>query len=145
MIARLENAVVTSTADHVPLAKLPSRPSTCVLVIPISFPESKPLLSGKSITFSVSWGGRLVKIHSLGMVAACRSFFSATIAVQCGFVDILSLQFGPSILRRELEWDVQIDSVHSQIRPYLSVGIDWEFTLALLQMSRPPPHVTPFR
>ena len=80
--ARLENAVVTSTADHILFAMFSKSTSTSEFVISISFGFSSPHFSGKSITLRVSIGGRLDKIHSLGIVAACRARFSAAISFQ---------------------------------------------------------------
>ena len=88
--ARLENAVVTSTADHILFAMFSKSTSTSEFVISISFGFSSPHFSGKSITLRVSFGGRLDKIHSLGIVAACRVRFSAAISFQWFVTEAIS-------------------------------------------------------
>jgi hypothetical protein len=116
MTARLENAVVTSTADQAPLASFSNSPSTCVLVISISFADNKPLDSGNVVTSNVPFGGRLVRIHSLGIEACCLSFLSAMRASQfCAIVKSLDVSGEVTSSFRDGGLTLMLNTIYNQV------------------------------
>jgi hypothetical protein len=88
MIALLQNAVVTATADQLPVARFSSRMSTLVLVISTSLVDNNAHSSGNFVISSTSFEGRFVKIQSFGMEACCLDFFSATSSFQSGVISV---------------------------------------------------------
>lgn len=81
-MARLENAVVTSTDVQMPFASFSRSTSTSVFAISISLAVNRPHFSGKSMTSRVSFDGRFARIQSFGIEAACSFLFCATMSFQ---------------------------------------------------------------
>jgi len=78
----LQNALVTSTAVHVPLCNLSSKkPTVGVEVISMSRAEST-VLNAKPVTSRTSGPGGALRRRAAGMRASCRAFLAAASSCQ---------------------------------------------------------------
>lgn len=94
MTARLQNAVVTSTAVYTPLASLPTSSSAETdSVISSSFFESRPHDAGTSVTLSVFFEGiwSVGICHSFGIRAATEARLLAAMDSQLDVVMLSDL------------------------------------------------------